>query len=154
MATNTLAHSASNVYKTVNPATGEIVREFAKLDDEEAQALLARAHAAHLNWRETPVAERARLFLRFADVVKSNAGELARLTTLEMGKPLAQSTAEVSLVRAIFRYYAERGEELLADEEIQVRGSIRAIQRTPIAGNRTGQPLAAAIPVRIWRHRS
>jgi succinate-semialdehyde dehydrogenase/glutarate-semialdehyde dehydrogenase len=142
MATNTLAHSASNVYKTVNPATGEIVREFAKLDDDEAQALLARAHAAYLNWRETPVAERARLFLRFADLVKSNAGELARLTTLEMGKPLAQSTAEVSLVRSIFRYYAERGEELLADEEVQVRGSIRAITRR--------EPVGVVLGIEPW----
>jgi succinate-semialdehyde dehydrogenase/glutarate-semialdehyde dehydrogenase len=118
------------------------VREFAKLDDDEAQALLARAHAAHLNWRETPVAERARLFARFADLVKSNAGELARLTTLEMGKPLAQSRGEVSLVRAIFRYYAERGEELLADEESQVPGFTRAITRR--------EPVGVVLGIEPW----
>jgi succinate-semialdehyde dehydrogenase/glutarate-semialdehyde dehydrogenase len=143
VATHTLADPASKAYKTVNPATGEVVREFATLNDDEAQAMLSRAHAAYLNWRKTPVAERARLFALFADLVKRNAGELARLTTLEMGKPLAQSMGEaVGLVPAMFRYYAARGEELLADEEVQIPGFTRAITRR--------EPVGVVLGIEPW----
>ena len=82
------------------------------MTDAEAEALLARAHAAYLVWRETPIAERVRLFGRFADLVESNSEELARLVTLEMGKPLAQAKGENRTAAAMFRYYAEYGEEL------------------------------------------
>src|ERR1700722_10083142 len=106
MTTPAVTDPANRVYRTVNPATGEVVKEVAPLSDDQAQDLLARAHAAYLTWRETPVADRAKLFLRFAELVEANAGELARLVTLEMGKPLAQSKGEAGRapVGGMFRY--------------------------------------------------
>jgi succinate-semialdehyde dehydrogenase/glutarate-semialdehyde dehydrogenase len=132
--TQTLTDPATRVYRTLNPATGELVREYPPLDDSEAQALLARAHAAYLSWRDTPVPERVRLFFRFAELADANTAELARLTTLEMGKPLNQSVAEAGMVSAMFRYYAENGEALLADEETQIPGFTRAITRRESVG--------------------
>jgi succinate-semialdehyde dehydrogenase / glutarate-semialdehyde dehydrogenase len=142
MPSQTLVDPASRAYLTVNPATGEVVREFATLDDNEAQARLARAHAAYLGWRETPVAERVRLFSRFAELVEANVDELARLTTLEMGKPLAQSVLEAHVVTEMFRYYAEYGEELLADEETQVPGFARTITRR--------EPVGVVLGIEPW----
>src|ERR1700729_1547011 len=125
-----------------DPANGEVVREFAPLSDDQAEALLARAHAAYLTWRETPVADRAKLFLRFAELMEANAGELARLVTLEMGKPLAQSKGEPGTVVAMFRYYAEHGEELLADEETQVPGFSTVIPRR--------EPVGVVLGIEPW----
>jgi succinate-semialdehyde dehydrogenase / glutarate-semialdehyde dehydrogenase len=142
MTTQAVADPANRVYRTVNPATGEVVKEFAPLSDDQAQALLVRAHAAYLTWRETPVADRAKLFLRFAELVEANAGELARLVTLEMGKPLAQSKGEPGTVVAMFRYYAERGEELLADEETQVPGFTTVITRR--------EPVGVVLGIEPW----
>jgi succinate-semialdehyde dehydrogenase/glutarate-semialdehyde dehydrogenase len=142
MTTPAVADPASRVYRTVNPATGEVVREFAPLSDDQAQALLARAHAAYLTWRETPVADRAKLFLRFAELVEANAGELARLVTLEMGKPLAQSQGEPGTVVAMFRYYAEHGAELLADTETQVPGFTTVITRR--------EPVGVVLGIEPW----
>jgi succinate-semialdehyde dehydrogenase/glutarate-semialdehyde dehydrogenase len=126
----------------VNPATGEVVREFPTLDDAEAWARLARAHAAYLGWREVGVPERVRLFSRFAELVEANADELARLTTLEMGKPLVQSRGEAGIVIRMFRYYAQNGEELLADEEAQIPGFTRAVTRR--------EPVGVVLGIEPW----
>jgi len=140
--TQTVVDPATRVYRTVNPATGELVREYPPLADSEAEALLARAHAAYLAWRETPIAERVRLFLRFAELVEANADELARLTTLEMGKPLKQSVGEAGTAAAMFRYYAENGAELLADEEAQLPGFTRAVTRR--------EPVGVVLGIEPW----
>jgi len=124
---------AKRVYQTVNPATGEVVRDYAMLSPEDAAAALARAHAAFAGWRETPIPERVRLFVRLADLIDVNSDELARLITLEMGKPLAQSVGEISVASAILRYYAEHGEDLLADEELTVGGFTKTyVRREPV----------------------
>lgn len=142
MTTRAVVDPANRAYRTVNPATGEVVEEFAPLSDDQAEALVARAHAAYLSWRETPVADRAKLFLRFAELVEANADELARLVTLEMGKPLAQSKGEPGTVIAIFRYYAEHGEELLADEETALPGLTKAITRR--------EPVGVVLGIEPW----
>jgi succinate-semialdehyde dehydrogenase/glutarate-semialdehyde dehydrogenase len=142
VATATLVDPASRSYKTVNPATGEVVREFPALDDSEARARLDRAHAAYLRWRETTVAGRAQLFNRFAELVEASAAELARLTTLEMGKPFVQSQEEAAIVPAMFRYYAEHGGELLADDETQVPGFARAVTRR--------EPVGVVLGIEPW----
>lgn len=133
---------STRVYQTVNPATGDLVREYPPLADSEAEALLSRAHAAFLTWRESPVAERARLFSRFADVFVANTAELARLTTLEMGKPLSQSEGEVASASAIIRYYAETGEELLADEVAPVDGFTSLVTRR--------EPVGVVLGIEPW----
>jgi succinate-semialdehyde dehydrogenase/glutarate-semialdehyde dehydrogenase len=129
-----LTDVSNRVYRTVNPATGEVVREYAALSDVEAEALLARAHAAFPGWRDTPVAQRASLFRRFIELYEKNVEEFARLATLEMGKPIGQSRMEAAIVAQMFGYYAEHGERLLADEQVSVPGFTRAITRREAVG--------------------
>jgi succinate-semialdehyde dehydrogenase/glutarate-semialdehyde dehydrogenase len=118
------------------------VREFPTLDDAQAQARLARAHAAYLGWREVSIPERVRLFSRFAELVEASAAELARLTTLEMGKPLVQSRGEAGIVVRMFRYYAQHGAELLADEETTIPGFTLAITRR--------EPVGVVLGIEPW----
>ncbi|MFD9738359.1 aldehyde dehydrogenase family protein [Umezawaea sp. NPDC059074] len=129
-------------YATTNPATGEVVRTFDTTTDAEAEALLARAHAAFPVWRQVPIAERARLFRRLADLIEANRDELGRLVTLEMGKPLAQSLGEIAMPTGILRYYADHGEELLADEVLDVPGLSRTIVRR--------EPMGVTLGVEPW----
>jgi len=142
MSTTTLIDPATRVYRTVNPATGEVVKEFPQATDQEAQELLARAHAAYLTWRRTPISERVRIFTRYAELLEANADELARLVTLEMGKPLVQAEGEARTAAQMFRYYAEHGEELLADEEAQVSGFTKAITRR--------EPVGVVLAIEPW----
>ena len=128
-------------YATVDPTTGRVVREFATMSDPDVQQALARALVAYQSWRETDLADRAALLSRVADLHRQHAGELAELTTLEMGKPIAQAKAEVELSAAIYEYYATTGPQLLADEELDIAGAGRALVRTAPIG-----PLLGVMP--------
>jgi succinate-semialdehyde dehydrogenase/glutarate-semialdehyde dehydrogenase len=140
--TSTLVTPTTGGYTTTNPATGEVVRGFATATDAQAEELLARAHTAYLGWREVPVAERARLFRRLADLIEANRDELARLVTLEMGKPLAMSLGEINMPTGILRYYADHGAELLADEVVAIPGVRKAIVRR--------EPVGVALGIEPW----
>ncbi|MEV8359908.1 aldehyde dehydrogenase family protein [Microbacterium sp. NPDC076895] len=129
-------------YRTVNPATGELIRQFPTLSDGEAEELLARAHSAFLTWRETPIGERVRLFGVFADLLEANSDELARLESLEMGKPFVQSKGSNRIAASMFRYYAENGEALLADQELEIPGFTRAVTRR--------EPIGVILGIEPW----
>ena len=107
---------------TINPATGETVREFAPLDDGALDKKLALAAEAFRGWRATSYAERADLLRRAADILDDEAGALARIATLEVGKTLASSVAEVGKCAKGCRWFAEHTEEILADVPHEVPG--------------------------------
>ncbi|GAA0839248.1 aminobutyraldehyde dehydrogenase [Streptosporangium amethystogenes subsp. fukuiense] len=75
--------------KLINPATGEILGEVADTPVEEVAAAVRRARVAFREWSAATPAERARVLLRFADLVEADAEELTRLEVIETGKPAA-----------------------------------------------------------------
>ena len=118
------------------------MREFATVDDVDADALLVRAHAAYIAWRAVPIARRVELFQTMANLVTENIEDLARQVSLEMGKPLNQARLEVSTAVEIFRYHAENGPPLLADRELAVPGFARAF---------TGpEPIGVVLGIQPW----
>lgn len=121
-------------YRTLNPATGELVREFATLTDPEADALLDRAHEAYTTWRLTPLSERIELILKLADLLDANNDRLGHQVSLEMGKPLPQAKFEATLPPDMLRYYAKNAERLLADTEVEVAGFSRVYTRRESIG--------------------
>src|SRR5690606_25183412 len=100
-------------YRTENPTTGEVERTFDALDRDGAIAAVDRAHAAHEQWRATPVEQRADVLRRTADLYEERVDELARTIAVEMGKPLAEAKGEVQLAASIYRWYADHGPQLL-----------------------------------------
>ena len=128
-------------YATTDPTTGSIVREYPTMSDTEVQNALAQASRAYLTWRRTDLAERAALLWRVAELHRQHATELAELTTLEVGKPIAQAMGEVELSAAIYEYYATTGPDLLADDELDIAGAGRALVRTAPIG-----PLLGVMP--------
>ena len=123
----------THVYESINPANGEVLAIRPSLDARDAEPLLARAHETFLTWRNVPVAEKVRLFTAAADVIDAHADELGRETALEMGKIHSHGVAEAKIGADMFRYYAKHGEELLADEVVQVPGFSKSyVRREPI----------------------
>jgi acyl-CoA reductase-like NAD-dependent aldehyde dehydrogenase len=129
-------------YATVDPTTGQEVQRFENMTDDDARTALDRAHSAFGLWREVDLKERAALVGRVADLHRAHAEELAALMTLEMGKPLAQARGEVALAAAIYEYYATKGPDLLADEELDIAGAGRALVRTA--------PIGALLGIMPW----
>ena len=131
-------------YKTVNPATGETVREFTTLDDAGVESALSRAHNGYLDWRTTPAEERARVLSRTADLYAEREDELARMIALEMGKPVREAKGEVKLSSAIYRYYADNGPALLEAERLDVPGADESVVYR--------RPIGALVGVMPWNY--
>jgi succinate-semialdehyde dehydrogenase/glutarate-semialdehyde dehydrogenase len=128
-------------YKTVNPATGETLREFPTLDEQGVEEALSRAASGFRTWRATSPAERADVLSAVARAYGERADELAALVTLEMGKPVRQALGEVKLSAMIYRYYADHGPALLEDQPLDVPGAEETVvRRMPIG------PLVGVMP--------
>jgi len=119
-------------YRSVNPASGELLEQFATATDAEVEDVLAAAAAAYSSWSATPVAARAEIVSRAADLIAERADALARTVTLEVGKPRAEALGEVEFTVDIFRYYASEGPRLAADGELEFSGGRATLQRLPI----------------------
>jgi succinate-semialdehyde dehydrogenase/glutarate-semialdehyde dehydrogenase len=104
--------------KSVNPFNNEIVATFAVMTDEQVDARIGLADTAFQSWRKTPKSERGALLHRVAHLLRVRGPQLEALATLEMGKLLKESRAEVELCAAIFDYYADNGEKFLADQPL------------------------------------
>ncbi len=105
-----------------NPATGAVIERFAFQEPGEIGRLLADADAAFRVWRDTPMDERVRVYVRLAALLRARTGEIAPVITREMGKTLAESHAEVEKCAATAEWYAQHGPALLADEPVEVEG--------------------------------
>jgi succinate-semialdehyde dehydrogenase/glutarate-semialdehyde dehydrogenase len=103
-------------FATTNPATGETLREFDELTDEQLEEKLARAAEAFRSYRQTSFAQRADWLRRAGEILDAETDELGKLATLEMGKTLSEAVAEVRKCVKGCDWYAEHTEELLADE--------------------------------------
>jgi acyl-CoA reductase-like NAD-dependent aldehyde dehydrogenase len=90
----------------INPATEETLAECPRASVGQLNEAVAAAKAAFPAWAATPIDERRRAIAQIADVIEKNSGELARLLTLEQGKPLADATGEAMGMAAFFRYFA------------------------------------------------
>ncbi|MFD9666745.1 NAD-dependent succinate-semialdehyde dehydrogenase [Rhodococcus sp. NPDC059968] len=128
-------------YASINPATGERVREFDRATDAEIESALTGAATAYREWREVSVAERADTLRLLAKAWRDHLGELAPILTVEVGKPISQARAEVSLCADIFEYYADQGPVFLEDEVLSIAGGGTAVVRTEPIG-----PLMGVMP--------
>ena len=82
-------------YQVVNPATGEVEREFDTATDAEIQDVLTRSHAAYGAWKTTDKGERTKMLLRVADLYDERRDELAAIIAREMGKRIAEAKGEL-----------------------------------------------------------
>lgn len=121
-------------YATISPATGELIQEFASATDAEVREAISQADTTYRSWRETPVSERKAIILRVADLYLERKEELARIISLEMGKPVSQAMGEVQISADIYRYYAENTEEFMRDRALQPMGGGTAVIRTEAIG--------------------
>jgi succinate-semialdehyde dehydrogenase/glutarate-semialdehyde dehydrogenase len=118
--------------QSVNPTTGEIIKTFAGLSSAEVVEEIEKSFGAFLKWRDTTFNDRKKLMYNAADVLKKNKEYYSKTMTLEMGKPINQSYAEVDKCSWVCEYFAEYAEKFLSKEFIQTDASESYVQCDPI----------------------
>src|SRR6266581_4449810 len=109
------------MYAVVDPATGETVKEYPTITDNELRDAVARADRAHREWsKAATVADRASLVRRVGELYSERRKELAEIIVAEMGKPVGQARGEVDFCASIYEFYADNAEALMADEPIEL----------------------------------
>jgi len=117
--------TSGETFETENPATGEMLGTAARGSAEDIDRAVKAARRAFEKgpWRRTSARERGRLLYKLADLIESHADELARLETLDNGKPLREShTVDLPMVIDCFRYYGGLADKVHG-ETIPVSGN-------------------------------
>jgi len=123
-----------------NPATEEIVARYDELTDAALDAHLQRAADAFAAHRRTALAERSERLRAAADILENRAEAFGRLMTQEMGKPLAEATAEAEKCAWVCRYYAGNGPDMLRPQVVQTDASKSYVAYQPLG------PVLAVMP--------
>ncbi|WP_201610204.1 NAD-dependent succinate-semialdehyde dehydrogenase [Psychrobacter submarinus] len=127
---------------TVNPTTGEDIKEYNYMTNDEVNKIVDASHKAFLEWRKKSHEERAKVIKSIGDTLVKYKEELSKLMTEERGKLYNQSLSEVDLCKAICDYTAEKGVTALADDERDIENMKKGIV--------TYQPIGVIYGMQPW----
>ena len=117
---------------SINPVTGEVLKTFEPLTDQELEFKLALADRTFATYKHTSFTDRAQWLKRAADLLEARKTEYAIIITLEMGKTLKSAIAEVEKCAHLCRFYAEQAPVYLADTPAQTDASRTLIRYQPL----------------------
>ncbi|MEZ8629293.1 NAD-dependent succinate-semialdehyde dehydrogenase [Vibrio lentus] len=133
---------ANNAVAVTNPATGELIGHAPISSEAELESAIERAHVAQKEWAKIPAKSRAALLSGWHQLILENKEDLARLMTIEQGKPLAEATGEVVYGASFIEWFAEEAKRTYGD----------SIPST-VAGKRLvtiKQPIGVACAITPW----
>lgn len=125
--------SNAETFDVINPATDQPLVAVASATEDDARQALADAVAVQREWAATPPRQRSEILYRAFELIRRNADKLASLQSLEMGRALPDSEAEVSYGAEFFRWFAEEAVRISGDYRIAPNGQSRvAVIRQPV----------------------
>lgn len=127
--------------KSVNPATGQLNREFPEMPLAEVFNIIDKSSRDFEQWRCRPLMERADCFRTLAKLLRENSQQYAETITREMGKPIREAVAECEKCALVCEYYADHAAGFLQDEEIRT-----GTQKSFV----TFQPLGLVLAIMPW----
>ncbi|WP_412990155.1 NAD-dependent succinate-semialdehyde dehydrogenase [Pediococcus siamensis] len=120
-------------YRTVNPYTNEVVKEYPNATSDEIEAALTAGHHLFKQWEKETPESRADQLHEIAALFRQNEDELAKTMVVDMGKLYREAKGEVELCAMIADYFAEHGAALLAPTAIKTRATGKAqLQKHPL----------------------
>ncbi len=128
-------------FATINPANGELLREYPFLAAADLESAVEKAAGAQREWASVPVEERARLVGGAAEILRARERPLAEIATQEMGKPIGEAVAEVRKCMLALEYYGERGPAFLQDRPAETGAPGSCV---------TFQPLGLILAIMPW----
>jgi succinate-semialdehyde dehydrogenase/glutarate-semialdehyde dehydrogenase len=127
-------------FQSINPTNGALLVAFDSVGEAKIEECLDAAVRTFHAWRSTGFAERVHLIVRAAELLESETDQYARVITMEMGKPLRDSRAEVLKCARGCRYYAEHAEAFLLDQPVPTDAARSYIHYEPLG------PVLAIMP--------
>ena len=121
-------------FKSTNPYNGDTIGRYQALGENELISKLDLGQKAFEHWRKVSFADRAKLMKQAAKVLEDNLEEYATMITLEMGKPITESRAEVKKCGWVCHYYADNAASFLSDEVIKTEARLSFVKHDPIGG--------------------
>lgn len=116
-----------------DPSTGELLCDVADASPEDGMVALKAAHDAQPEWAATAPRERGEILRRAFELITERADDIALIMTLEMGKPLAESKAEITYAAEFFRWFSEEAVRISGEWKVNATGNGRVlVMRQPI----------------------
>jgi succinate-semialdehyde dehydrogenase/glutarate-semialdehyde dehydrogenase len=110
-----------------DPATEAVIAQIADADEADARSALDAAVAAGPEWARTPPRDRGEILRRAFELITARVDDLALLMTLEMGKPLAESRAEIAYAAEFFRWFSEESVRIAGRYSVAPNGATRLL---------------------------
>lgn len=138
-----VSHGGEGTMPVVNPANEEVLGQCPKASQEQLDAALAAAGDAFPRWAAMPAIERFRVISKAAQLLRERADDIARIVTLEMGKPHAQALGETTGAADLIEFLGEEAKRQ-GGRLVPVRGHHLLEQRV------TQEPIGPAILLTPW----
>ncbi|MBS4033949.1 MAG: NAD-dependent succinate-semialdehyde dehydrogenase [Ignavibacterium sp.] len=117
---------------SVYPFDNSVIKFYEEMKNNEVDSILKSSQHAFESWRKIPVSQRAELLKNAGSVLRNNIKDYSELMTIEMGKPIVQSRAEVEKCAWVCDYYSENAEKFLNDEIIETDASKSFVSYQPL----------------------
>ncbi len=125
-----------------NPATGDVLTRVADASVADGRAAIDAAVAAQADWAATPPRDRGEILRKAFELITERTDELALLMTLEMGKPLKESKAEIAYGAEFFRWFAEESVRIAGRYSVAPNGATRLLTMK--------QPVGPCLMITPW----
>ncbi len=133
--------TAPTGFTTINPASGEMLARYPFMGAAEVDAALKTAREAQRTWRSIPAGERAATMAVVARAFRTHHRHLAEIVTMEMGKPMGESLAEVEKCAAGCEYYSRHGARFMGDRVVETEAHRSYV---------TFRPLGLVLAIMPW----
>jgi len=149
-------------FPVVNPVTGETIGELPLAEPADLDRALETAAKGFAIWRKAPAAQRAAVLQGAARLMVERQERIARIATMEEGKPLAESRIEVMMNVGLFNFYAGECQRIYGRELVRPAGQRSTVRHEPVGpvaafapwnfpignpGRKLGAPIAAGCSV-------
>ena len=118
--------------KSINPANNSVIKEYESYSDQAVNTMINQSHEDFLLWKLLSFDKRRDILLKMAQKLKDDVEKHAKMISLEMGKPIKESRAEVLKCVWVVEYYAKNASDFLKPETIKSDYSDSYIQYDPI----------------------
>jgi len=127
--------------QSINPYNQIVIQNYDEHSFDDIDSIINNTDNSYKDWRLTNFEKRAKLLYNIASIMKKNIEEYSSIITMEMGKPIRESRAEIEKCAWVCEYYADNGEQFLSEQEIATDASKSFV---------TFQPLGVILAVMPW----